>query len=237
LPKNLNIESKVAIGSIAATASVGIFASSSQAAALGGYTFTGSSPSASGVATGLTFSDFTYVGSGTVNNPDGIGASPDKSFSANSFSPDSSIDPTIDAASPNGDDYFQFEITANAGYTFSLDNLGFFAKRNGNASPTEFQVRSSVNGFDPFVDDQNLDPKNGWESYNTSLSFNNLTNIRLRLYPYGGNNGNADNIDIDNVSVQGSVTRTAVPTPALLPGLVGLGAGLLRKRKQAELQG
>ena len=29
-----------------------------------------------------------------------------------------------------------------------------------------------------------------------------------------------------------SITATAVPTPALLPGVIGLGMGILRKRKQ-----
>ena len=29
-----------------------------------------------------------------------------------------------------------------------------------------------------------------------------------------------------------SMTITAVPTPALLPGLIGLGMGMLRKRKK-----
>jgi hypothetical protein len=233
------ILSKVAIGSIAATASVGIFASSSQAAALGGYTFTGSSPSASGVATGLTFSDFTYVGSGTVNNPDGIGAPPDKSFSANSFSPDSTIDPTIDAASPNGDDYFQFGISASPGYSFSLASLGFVTRPNGNAAPLNIQLRSSLDNFATALFDGALGQKNRWTpGAATPLNLNSLTNIVLRLYPYGENNNNGQkNLNIDNVSVEGSVTRTAVPTPALLPGLVGLGAGLLRKRKQAALQG
>jgi hypothetical protein len=236
-----SILSKVAIGSIAATASVGIFASSTQAATLvnlGEYTFgTGSGSLApTNVLSGLTFTNFAYVGSGGTTFPSGLGAG--KAFSANDFSPDATINPAINATSLDGDDYYQFGITASSGYTFSLANLGFATNRNGDASPTRIQVRSSVDGFSAFItgSDQALGGKNEWTPYNASLAFNNLTSITLRLYPYlkGANNG-SQNLDIDNVSVQGSVTSTAVPTPALLPGLVGLGAGLLRKRKQAAL--
>jgi hypothetical protein len=231
------ILSKVAIGSIAATASVGIFASSSQAAALGGYTFgTGSgSLAATNVEPGLTFTDFAYVGSGVTNFRDGFGPGSGKAFSADDFSPDSTIDPNT----PNADDYFQFRITANSGNTFDLTNLGFVTRRSGDASPTRIQLRSSLDSFVAPISgsDQSLGSKNDWIQYSKSLSFSNLTAITFRLYPYGGNNGAAENIRIDDVALQGSVARTAVPTPALLPGLVGLGAGLLRKRKQAALQG
>jgi hypothetical protein len=231
------ILSKVAIGSIAATASVGIFASSSQAANLGGYNFEASDGTPSGVATGLTFTNFTYAGSGTVNFPAGYdtGSGPGKAFSANDFSPDSTINP----ATPNADGYFQFGISASPGYSFSLASLGFVTRPNGAAAPINIQLRSSLDSFATVLFNGPLGPKNGWTSgAATPLNLNSLTNITLRLYPYGENNNNGQkNLNIDNVSVDGSVTRTAVPTPALLPGLVGLGAGLLRKRKPAALQG
>ncbi|PSB21285.1 PTPA-CTERM sorting domain-containing protein [Phormidesmis priestleyi ULC007] len=40
---------------------------------------------------------------------------------------------------------------------------------------------------------------------------------------------------LDDVSV--TSTSTAIPTPALLPGLIGLGFGVLRKRKAAAMAG
>ena len=44
-----------------------------------------------------------------------------------------------------------------------------------------------------------------------------------------GDNGFNSTLLIDNVT--GNVSPTAVPTPALLPGLIGLGVAALRKRK------
>jgi hypothetical protein len=235
------ILSKVAIGSIAATASVGIFASSSQAANLGGYNFEASNGTPSGVATGLTFTNFTYFGSSTASDNFPVGYNPSnppqfnggKSYSANEFSPDNLIN-TLNSST---DGYFQFGISANPGYSFSLASLGFVTQPNGAAAPTNIQLRSSLDNFATALFDGALGAKNVWTPGGaTPLNLNSLTNITLRLYPYGENNNNgAKNLDIDNVSVEGSVT--AVPTPALLPGLVGLGAGLLRKRKQAAIEG
>ncbi|MBD2330109.1 PTPA-CTERM sorting domain-containing protein [Alkalinema sp. FACHB-956] len=205
----------------------------SHAATLGGYAFEPApgSPNATGVAPGLTFSPFEYVGDGTTNYPVGYDPSNPpqnnggKSFSADSFSPDS----TIDINNPNADDYFKFSIAADPGYTFNLTALNFVAQPNGNAAPTTIQIRSSLDNFASTLFDGALGPKNEWTPFNIPLALQNLTAITFRFYPYGENTNNgAKNLDIDNVGVQGE----AIPTPALLPGMIGLGMGLLRKRKQ-----
>jgi hypothetical protein len=226
-----NFLTKVTIASIGAIGTVGLFAASAQAATLGGYDFEASNGVATGVTSGLTFSTFSYVGNGTTNFP--VGYNPTnppqnnggKSFSANSFSPDA----TIDVNNSNADDYFSFGITAAPSTSFNLNALQFVTQPNGNAAPTNIQLRSSLDNFMATLFDGALGAKNVWTPLNVPLNLSGLTNITFRLYPYGENNNNgAKNLDIDAIVVKGD----AVPTPALLPGLFALGAGALRKRKQ-----
>ena len=64
-------------------------------------------------------------------------------------------------------------------------------------------------------------------------------NFRGFFTPTVGGDGIGDFTTQASFRVQGtsfSTTITAVPTPALLPGLVALGAGVLRKRKAAEAE-
>jgi hypothetical protein len=230
---------KISMAAVNAVALVGAFATAGHAASLGSYTFEAppnpGSPNASNVASGLTFSPFTYVGSGSDNFPVGYNpANPPqnnggKSFSANSFSPDAAIDLNNSVT----DDYFSFRITAAPSNSFNLNELQFVTQPNGNAAPTNIQLRSSLDNFMATLFDGALGAKNVWTPLNIPLSLNNLTDITFRLYPYGENaNNGAKNLDIDAISVQGDT----VPTPALLPGLFALGAGAVRKRrKQAAI--
>jgi hypothetical protein len=232
---------KLAKSAIAATAiavaSVGILATQSRAANLGGYTFepppNPGSPDASGVAPGLTFSTFEYVGSGSDNFPVGYDPSNPpqnnggKSYSANDFSPDDSID-TSDA---DADGYFTFGISIDPSKltSFDLTGLSFVTQPNGNASPINIQVRSSLDNFASALFNSSLGSKNVWTPQSAPLTLDDLTSITFRIYPYGQNNNNgAKNLDIDNVYIAGSTTP--VPTPALLPGLIGMGVAALRKR-------
>jgi hypothetical protein len=230
-----NFVTKISVAAVSTVVLLGAFSTSAHAAILGEYTFEAppnpASPNATNVVPGLTFTPFEYVGSGSDNFPVGYNpANPPqnnggKSFSANSFSPDA----VIDVNNSDSDDYFSFQITAAPSNSFSLNALQFVTQPNGNAAPTNIQLRSSLDNFMATLFDGVLGPKNVWTSLNIPLNLNGLTDITFRLYPYGENNNNgAKNLDIDAIVVQGD----AVPTPALLPGLFALGAGALRKRKQ-----
>ena len=65
----------------------------------------------------------------------------------------------------------------------------------------------------------------------TLFNFNWSGIDRLRFNSFGGvnagYNGSGTHFALDNLTVN----ATPVPTPALLPGLIGLGLGVLRKRK------
>ncbi|MBL1178980.1 PTPA-CTERM sorting domain-containing protein [Pantanalinema sp. GBBB05] len=234
-----NILKSAALMGMLATGVFSVAPAYSASVSLGGYTFepppTPGSPNATGVATGLQFSQFTYVGTGSDNypvgyqqgNPQNNGG---KSFSADQFSPDSSINPN----NSNADGYFSFSITKLPQLaSFSLTGLEFVTQPNGNASPTNILIRSSLDGFTNNLFASALGSKNVWTPFSTPLSLNDLSGITFRIYPFGQNNNNgAKNLDIDNVFVKGSTTP--VPTPALLPGLIAMGAGVWRKRKAEQ---
>lgn len=220
------------------------FATVSHAANLGGYTFEPPPPPATanptGVAEGVTFSPFSYVGTGTSNFPVGYedGANPQnnggKSFSSDQWSP------TAPGPAPGTEPYWQFTITPDLDKVLNLDSLSFVVQRNGNASPTNLLIRSSQDGFSSNVADFVLgsgrDTRNIWQEFSAPLGepdfYGLAAPITFRLYAYGeppnlqGNQ--AENLDIDDVFIHGE----AIPTPALLPGLLGMGVGAWRKRKK-----
>jgi hypothetical protein len=229
-----------------ALATIGTFASVGEAASLGQYTFepppNPGSLNATDVASGLTFSTFSYVGTGTSNFPVGYapGANPQnnggKSYSSDQWSP------TAPGAVPTTEPYWQFTITPNSGETYNLDSLSLGLQRNGNASPTNLLVRSSLDNYAAtlgnFVLGSDAATRNIWQPFSTALgapTFAGLAGpVTFRLYGYGEpdnlNGRQAENLDVDNIAVNGNI----VPTPALLPGLLGLGVGAWRKRKQAK---
>jgi hypothetical protein len=219
--------SKLSLAAVGAACAIGTCASAGHAASLGGYTFgTGAGDLLpSGVASGVTFSDFSYSGDGGTNFPSGNGAG--KAYSVNGFSDDETID-----NSP-GDGYFAFTIAPTTGNKLTLDDLKFDVQPNGNDGPTSLFVRYSTDSFTSFTQvlNQTDITKNNWQTLTANLSGAMFTSpVAFRIYGYNTGPGKADNLDIDNVLVNGSTAK--VPTPALLPGLLGLGAGILRKRKQ-----
>jgi hypothetical protein len=210
-----------------------VLAAPSQAASLdkslGKYTFGtptlsfpsfGFSPSATGVATGVSLSDFTagedldFVGGSLfVGNPAW----------------------GIRASNWNGqeDDYFEFILTPDAGKTVTVNTISLDRARTGGLipGPNSLSIFSSLNNFtSPLIS----------TTVGTTLSnivlplsgLNSLTSpIKFRIVATGASERNSSlkALFLDNVELKGSVA--AVPTPALLPGLVGLGVAALRKRK------
>lgn len=219
----------VAIGSVGAI-------DAAEAATLGGYNFGtgGGTLSPTTVLPGVKFSDFSYTGDGTDNFPDGIGSGSGKAYSSDGFSEDT---PIIFDGTGDPDGFFSFTVTPDAGNTLTFSGIQFATKRNGDASPQNLLIRSSLDNFAMnLFTPVSLGVKNRWTSFDES--FNPLLSatsaVTFRIYPFlrTGNRG-VQNLDIDDVFLKGSVTSETVPTPALLPGLVGLGVAALRKKKQA----
>jgi hypothetical protein len=220
----------IAIAAIATTPNT------SYAANLGGYDFgtAGSTTLApTGVVLGVSLSDFAYTGAGTTNFPAGPSGGGDAAYRANDFSEDNAI--TVNNTGvPDG--FFSFTITPNADNILTINGITLDTRPNGNDAPTKLLIRSSLDMFVNDLFNGDLGPKNAWTAINAAFAspINTTTAITFRIYPYLTGPGNADNLTVDNVFMQGSVTP--VPTPAILPGLIGLGVAAFRKRRGTEPQ-
>lgn len=227
------LSSALAIGALATVALADI--KPADAANIGGYDFGVASdpgnftPSATGVAPGLEFSDFS---SNNVTIVNGVSGNPpaggNRAISAQDWTD------ALDLSK-----YFTFTITPlPTTQSFSLSSLSFDARRGGNG-PESIQIRSSNDGYATALGTfTNQVVNNDWTTLSiNSLGLESLTQaITFRIYGYDAKNvsGNSSGLSLDNVFVHGDVT--SVPTPALLPGLVGMGIAALRKRKQQEAE-
>jgi hypothetical protein len=228
------MKNQLLLSTTVAIATLGALPAASHAAAIGGYDFgiasSGATLAPTSVAPGATFSNFAYTGTGTTNFPAGNpSAGGNRAFAANDFSDDSTI--TVNNTG-NPDGFFSFSITPNAGNFVTINGITLDTKPNGNAAPTKLLIRSSLDGFASDLFNGNLGPKNDWTTITAAFAspLTSTSAISFRIYPFLTGPGNADNLDIDNVSVQGSVAP--VPAPALLPGLIGISLGAFRKKKR-----
>jgi len=118
-------------------------ASVCHAAALFTYTFadvtTSSSSSAGGAAGNLTFSSFTASGVGADSTATGV-------FSFSGWTTGATNASDSFGHGLNASDYFEFTITPDAGFQFSLTSLDFSAGRT-TTGPRQFAIRSSADGF------------------------------------------------------------------------------------------
>jgi hypothetical protein len=224
--------SKFAVASVAAVAVLGSLSAfeGAEAANLGGYDFGVASdpgnftPSPTGVDPGLQFSDFTSNGvtitNGIAGNPPAGG---NRAISAQNWSD------TLNLSK-----YFTFTINPlPTTQSFSLSSLSFDARRGGNG-PESIQVRSSKDNYSASLGlFKNQVVNNGWSTLVTDLSGLGLLTeaVTFRIYGYDAKDvsGNGSQLSLDNVLVRGGVNP--VPTPALLPGLIGMGVAAMRKRK------
>jgi hypothetical protein len=117
--------------------------SASHAAALFTYNFsdvtTSSSTSAGGAASNLTFSEFSAHGVGATATAAGV-------FSFTGWTTGATSGSDAFSGGIDSGDYFEFTITPNAGFQFSLTSLDFSAGRTS-TGPRQFVVRSSADGF------------------------------------------------------------------------------------------
>jgi hypothetical protein len=109
---------------------------------------------------------------------------------------------------------------------FSVDNVVRGITLNGVALAVPTQNPPGERGN--FQNVFNLVISQGFQSGANTLEFvvENLPNI-------GGNPGSSPNPTALNVQLTGSAE--VIPTPALLPGLLALGAGAIRKRRQSTV--
>jgi hypothetical protein len=212
-------------------------ATPSQAASLGKYTFGtptfsrpsfGFSTSPTGVATGISLSDFT-AGAGLTIPLGGASIVGNPVYG-------------IAASNWNGEatDYFEFTLTPDSGKTVTVNSLALDRRRSGfllPSGPTSLSIFSSSNGFASALNSASV----GTSLANVVLPFSISSSapITFRILATGApaTTPNLRFLFLDNVELDGSIADiAAVPTPALLPGLVGLGVAAWRKRKGATAE-
>ncbi len=166
----------------------------------------------------------------TVNN---TGSSADLLYSA---APPSSafveqlILSTTPADAVANNQYFQFTIAANVGYSLALSDITFDAARGGSSTPRGWVLRSSVDGFAADIATDTVPTvQPTFTGFNTSLAagaYQGLTSpVTFRIYGFAPG---APGVGIlyDNLTVHGNVMMSQpVPIPgALMMLLGGLGA-------------
>lgn len=138
--------------------------------------------------------------------------------------------------------YWQFTVTAADGYELDLTSFTFDGARGGASAPRTYSVRTSVGGTGfgapsigsgefTFQRSGDASATDTMPTFTFDLSgpeFQNLTSITFRVF--FDTPGVSQNIDIDNVTVNGMVSPIPEPSTAAL----GLGAALLMLRKRSR---
>jgi len=140
------------------------------------------------------------------------------------------------------------EAVANDGYVeFSLESVGnsleltgitFDAARGGGSTPRGFGLASSLDGFTSIIDTANIPTtRSDFTNFLVDLSglgFDAVTEeITFRMYLYSPSNGST--IEIDNLTMFGTVRDAVIPEPAALmiwSLLAGLGLGMGWRRRK-----
>ncbi len=127
------------------------------------------------------------------------------------------------------DSWFQFAITADAGYTLTIDTIELSAWRNGGGAPEFYKWDYSLDGgttWTPFG--STYEETNAGDSIFRDSSFSDSVSggdILLRFAPTGG----SGNIHIDSIVVSGSVAIPEPSSTAVLGSLLMF--SLLRRRR------
>ena len=138
------------------------------------------------------------------------------------------------ATGTSGSAYFEFTLTAGAGYTGSLTAIGF-GTRSTSTGPVSFTLRSSADSYGSDLATASGSTTSTW-SYKTATltnaaSLGQSTAVTFRLFGYGGTgtptSGTA-NWRIDDMTLTGSTA--AIPAPGCV-ALVGL-AGMVASRRR-----
>jgi hypothetical protein len=124
---------------------------------------------------------------------------------------------------------FEFTVTPNSGDVVVLDKLQLDWRRS-NTAGNSLNIFSNRDNFSSALATFTNNTGDSWlidrDVLLSALPGNLTSPAVFRLVA----SGSAGTFRLDNVEVYG--TATAVPTPALLPALLGFGARIVRKRKQ-----
>jgi hypothetical protein len=210
----------IATGAIAAASFVA--AAPAQALVLGQYNFdlagAGGTLAPSTTAAGVTLSNFAYSGTAT---PTYFSGNPDDAYAATGWT--------------TSTNYFSFLLTPGSN-PVSLTSIAFDAQSSG-SGPSIVRLTSSLDNYVSAIDGSSGNGSFASNTLNLGSTFANLTApVTFRLSGVGpsasgGALGSGGTLRVDNVTVNGDFV-TPVPTPALLPALLGFGASIVRKRKQ-----
>lgn len=219
----------LSIAGFTAVATIGTFASASNAAVVGTYNFENSSNSASSVDPNLTFGGFTFTNASGSNSSTTFapGNGGGLAYNVNTWG-------TNNALVPNTNNYLSFTVNANPGYVMNLDSIGLDQQANNNG-PRNWQIRSDRDNYASAIGGELSTSTNNWASNSRTLggaNFTGLTNaVTFRIYAYNSvNNGNNGSWSVDNVTLNGS--SAPVPEPLTIIGWgTALVAGGTLKRK------
>ncbi len=131
--------------------------------------------------------------------------------------------------------YFEFTVAADAGFELDLTSLDFDAARGGGATPRTYDIFTSVDGFATSVTGGPVELVTARPNFTpisidlTDAAYQDLSTITFRVNIFAPNPG--QNIDFDNVVVNGTVA--AVPEPAAMSA-VGAGLMLVGLRRRAH---
>lgn len=154
------------------------------------------------------------------------------------------------ADTPDANDYFQFSLTPTRDNFLDITAIAFYAYRTPDG-PQNWQFKAQIGGQAPIILKQgnHLKPE-VWEAFEIepTAALSNLTEtVTFSLYGYQAKD-NRGRWRIDNLAVSGAVNLIttpknpgsatpvpepdAVPTPMLLPALLGLGLKLRQRLAQ-----
>jgi hypothetical protein len=180
----------------------------------GTYTFEGDTLTSSGVAPGISFSNFSYTGPST---PGFVAGSPGRAYTANNWN--------VTAIDPNNR-YFTFTVAPQAGNQITISKFSFSNQRSS-TGPVNFAIRSSSSNFSSDIVSGATALTPAFTTNQFLLSgFNNIqTPVEFRVYGFNAS-ASTGTWRVDNVQLQGDITAAApVPfefSPSL--GLVALGS-------------